>query len=228
MAAQDETKSSSSSDSEADGTGEVRTRRSSKRTRLGFSEQVRTHDEDGFKLRAGTVCVRRRRHASAGADSKGGDADGGASAASPASPAKDDGDGWEALLISSSNAKHAGKLTLPGGGIEVGESPREAAVRETEEEAGAVGRLGAFVGVFEDAGKDGRRARTSVWVLHVNRELGTWEEGLKGRTRRWLPVADAVDALAYKPKHQRVLRAAIPLLGAKAEAAAAAAETEAT
>lgn len=160
--------------------------------------QVRTLDAEGFKQRAGTVCVRRIDDSVAGG--------GGGSAKEGEEDEDGDESTWEVLLISSSNAKHHGRLTLPGGGVEVGETHEFAALRETEEEAGVRGRLGAYLGVFTDPD---RRSRTSAWILHVTDELDTWEEGEKGRTRSWLSVADAKAALAWKPKHLRVCEAAV-------------------
>lgn len=38
---------------------------------------------------------------------------------------------------------------MPGGGLEPEEEPRNAAIREVEEEAGVLGKLGRCLGVFE-------------------------------------------------------------------------------
>jgi len=42
----------------------------------------------------------------------------------------------EVLLMRRAGKDHAGKWALPAGGIEKGETPEQAARRETEEEAG--------------------------------------------------------------------------------------------
>lgn len=51
------------------------------------------------------------------------------------------------LLISSTH--DVSKWIVPGGGIDPGEEPDTAAEREAHEEAGALGVLDRFVGVFE-------------------------------------------------------------------------------
>lgn len=38
---------------------------------------------------------------------------------------------------------------MPGGGVEPEEEPRNTAIREVEEEAGVIGKLGRCLGVFE-------------------------------------------------------------------------------
>lgn len=51
------------------------------------------------------------------------------------------------MLISSSRNKN--RWVVPGGGIEDNENPEDAAEREVFEEAGVIGRLDRFLGVFE-------------------------------------------------------------------------------
>ncbi|KAL9963829.1 hypothetical protein ACROYT_G027378 [Oculina patagonica] len=103
----------------------------------------------------------------------------------------------EVLLVSS--CRHPGRWIVPSGGVEPGEESREAAIREVEEEAGVRGRLGRFLGEFQN---DVNQTRTSVYVLIVTEMLEKWEED---RIRSWFPVEIAKDMLKAKPYQQQYL-----------------------
>ncbi len=92
--------------------------------------------------------------------------------------------------ISDQLAQHQGKWTLPGGGIEFGESPEEATIREVEEETGLV------VQVDELKTIDSIVFETSDTVFHSIRILytatfvsGTLRNEVDGTTDecRWWP-----------------------------------------
>ena len=59
-----------------------------------------------------------------------------------------DGDGRILLCRLSADEVEAGAWTLPGGGVEFGEHPDEAVVRELAEEAGLTGRIDSVLGIF--------------------------------------------------------------------------------
>ena len=113
----------------------------------------------------------------------------------------------DVLLIRSRN--HPDVFTLPGGGVEGGESTQQAAIREVREEAGLTGRLGRCMGelyVKEN------HSHTTMYALHVEEELSVWDES--SRERRWFslgvpgspragPALDAARAqLSPKRVHQ--------------------------
>jgi ADP-ribose pyrophosphatase YjhB (NUDIX family) len=54
------------------------------------------------------------------------------------------------LLIRRGIAPAIGKWTFPGGYVDLGETPQQAAVRETVEEVGMKPELGSLLGVFSD------------------------------------------------------------------------------
>ena len=61
--------------------------------------------------------------------------------------------GHDVLLIRRGSALGKGRWSLPGGKVEAGETPKEAAHRELMEEAGVAATLDAHVGTFKiDAG----------------------------------------------------------------------------
>ncbi|CAH2221400.1 diphosphoinositol polyphosphate phosphohydrolase 1 [Pelobates cultripes] len=107
-----------------------------------------------------------------------------------------DGAEVEVLLVSSS--RYPDQWIVPGGGLEPGEEPSAAAVREVCEEAGVKGILGRMLGVFENLE---RKHRTYVYVLTVTEILEDWEDSLSiGRKRCWFTIEEAVSALqGYKP-----------------------------
>ena len=97
----------------------------------------------------------------------------------------------EVALITTSAGKG---WVLPKGSVDDGERPREAAIREAEEEAGLRGVVARRpVGRYQHTkGKSLRRV--DVYLMRVTRELEHWLED-NIRRRRWLRVEDAVDRL---------------------------------
>jgi phosphohistidine phosphatase len=97
----------------------------------------------------------------------------------------------EVALITTSTGKG---WILPKGSVDDGERPRQAAIREAEEEAGLRGVVARKpVGRYHHV-KGNNLRRVDVYVMRVTRELEHWLED-KFRRRRWMRAADAADRL---------------------------------
>jgi 8-oxo-dGTP pyrophosphatase MutT (NUDIX family) len=83
---------------------------------------------------------------------------------------------------------------FPKGHIERGESPDQAALRETREEAGVSARLIGPAGILE-YGFLGAKARVEYFLVLYTRDAGPPEDG---RKRIWCGLDDALDRLSYK------------------------------
>ena len=60
------------------------------------------------------------------------------------------------VLLERAHAPHEGEWVLPGGFVDPGERAREACVREAREEVGLAVDPVAFVGLYDDPGRDER------------------------------------------------------------------------
>jgi len=113
---------------------------------------------------------------------------------------RDDGPGRRYLLVQSS--RDPSHWVLPKGHIDPGESPREAALRELREEAGALGEIVAELGVdaYESAGES---VRALYFLVRLTAEVPADED----RALRWLAYEQA-RALASFAGARRLLEAA--------------------
>ena len=83
---------------------------------------------------------------------------------------------------------------VPKGSVDSGERPRDAAIREAEEEAGLLGVVTRQpLGRYLHSNGDGR-CRVDVYLMRVTSVLEHWLED-RLRRRRWMPVEDAVSRL---------------------------------
>ena len=100
----------------------------------------------------------------------------------------------------SAHAVETGHWTLPGGGVDHGESPETALLREVEEETGLVARAGALLGVHDvhltGNAPDGRRedfhAVNLVYAAEVPADAEPAVREVDGTTDAvdWIAVAD--------------------------------------
>ena len=93
----------------------------------------------------------------------------------------------EVALVTTSRGKG---WIVPKGSVDDGERPRDAAIREAEEEAGLVGVVGRKpLGRYIHENGIGR-CRVDVYAMRVTSVLDHWlEERL--RRRRWMRIPDA-------------------------------------
>jgi 8-oxo-dGTP pyrophosphatase MutT (NUDIX family) len=113
------------------------------------------------------------------------------------------GDGDISVLLVSSK-KEPGNWIFPKGHIERGEDAPEAALRETEEEAGVGGELLGPAGALEFDWRS-KRYRVEYFLIRATSETPRTD----GRTKVWLPFDDALARLTYTDT-QRLLREARP------------------
>jgi 8-oxo-dGTP pyrophosphatase MutT (NUDIX family) len=103
-------------------------------------------------------------------------------------------DGKEPQVLLVTAKRNPKNWIFPKGHIEKGETPEAAALRETKEEAGVVGKLIGPAGSLE-YGFLGAKARVEYFLVQFKREAGPPEDG---RQRTWCKLEDALDRLNYK------------------------------
>lgn len=112
------------------------------------------------------------------------------------------------LLVSSAKSN---SWVIPAGKMEPGETDKEAAERETLEEAGAIGHINRLAGHFQNCVSGWR---LGLFVMHVDQlaSYPQWHEG-QTRERRWFTIEDALEVLSLKSAYQPSLL--LHALGAK-------------
>ncbi|KAG0293632.1 hypothetical protein BGZ96_002514 [Linnemannia gamsii] len=106
--------------------------------------------------------------------------------------------GRRVLLVASS--KNEGEWVLPKGGWENDETQEEAAMRETWEEAGAIGKIVAHLGEYEHKVNKKTGGADSIFIffeLEVERIEEKWPE-MKKRERRWFTFEEAKQVVSKK------------------------------
>ena len=99
--------------------------------------------------------------------------------------------GLEIALVTTSGGK---RWVVPKGSLDDGEQAHDAAIRETEEEAGLIGELNRRpLGRYRYT-KQSERYQVDVYVMRVPEVLDYWREA-RYRSRRWMAVEDALARL---------------------------------
>src|SRR5215510_14517303 len=97
----------------------------------------------------------------------------------------------EVALVTTSTGK---RWIVPKGSVDEGERPRDAAIREAEEEAGLLGVVGQKpLGRYHQVNGQGH-CRVDVYAMRVTSVLDKWLEA-KFRRRRWMRLLDAAARL---------------------------------
>ena len=116
------------------------------------------------------------------------------------------GAGLEVLLVRRGNPPFQGQWALPGGFVEIDEDVPDGALRELEEETGAVPRLLHLLGVWGKPGRDPRgRVVTATYLAVVGPEGWHVRGGDDAAEAAWHPL-DSVPHLAFD--HDQMIQAA--------------------
>ena len=103
----------------------------------------------------------------------------------------------EVALVTTFQGK---RWIVPKGTVDDGEQPRDAAIREAEEEAGLLGVVARKpLGRYRHNHSNGK-CRVDVYAMRVTEVLDHWLEA-KFRRRRWMRIAKAAACLREDLRH---------------------------
>ena len=98
--------------------------------------------------------------------------------------------------ISDHISSHAGMWTLPGGGIEFGENPTDAMIREVQEETGLIVEPTVLAGIDSICVDARRSTYHNIRIIYRTNVLGgTLANELDGTTdlAKWWPMSEATN-----------------------------------
>jgi 8-oxo-dGTP pyrophosphatase MutT (NUDIX family) len=116
----------------------------------------------------------------------------------------------EFLIITA--RKNRAHWVLPKGHIEVGETLKEAALREVKEETGVMAEIVSAIGKSQYK-IDDEKITAMFFLMKEKTALPTSES--EGRQIKWLPLPEALSLLSF-PDAKKLLRLAIQFLEKKA------------
>ena len=111
------------------------------------------------------------------------------------------------LLVKRAYPPFAGTYAIPGGHLEEGESPHEAAVRELQEETGIVVEGVDFVGLYTGSTRDPRLSDSFVFVHHIDGPAPKAIAGSDAAKAEWISldhIAEGLVPLGFD--HAEILR----------------------
>jgi ADP-ribose pyrophosphatase YjhB (NUDIX family) len=124
-------------------------------------------------------------------------------------------DGDRVLLVRRGKPPLAGKWSLPGGLVELGETTREAICREVAEECGLQIRVGEVAGILDRVVRDAEGRIRYHWVLVdyvAFAESGTLCAASDADEAQWVEV-DAVERLETTDGLMDMIRRALAVAG---------------